>query len=122
MVKRAALRDDDSSTDAAGAASPPREYVVKCFNLYDAPKRRMLRDELKLLLAMDSASVVGFFGAFLDQSRKVCVVLEFMDRGSLEDLWAFTRKCVVAGSRLYTRHSPASVAQLSRQTCIMHMI
>jgi serine/threonine protein kinase len=90
VVKRAALRDDSASPDA-----PPREYVVKCFNLYDTSKRRMLRDELQLLLAMDSCSVVGFHGAFLDAQRKVCVVLEFMDRGSLEDLWAFTRKYVV---------------------------
>jgi len=90
VVKRAALQGSSSSKESLGAA--PREYVVKCFNIHDAPKRRMLREELKLLLAMSSTSVVGFYGAYLDIDRKVSVVLEFMDRGSIEDLWAYTRQ------------------------------
>lgn len=90
VVKRAALRGSSSSKGSIGTSS--REYVVKCFNIHDAPKRRMLREELKLLLAMHSTSVVGFYGAYLDIDRKVSVVLEFMNRGSVEDLWTYTRE------------------------------
>mmetsp|Transcript_22818 Transcript_22818/g.26837 ORF Transcript_22818/g.26837 Transcript_22818/m.26837 type:complete len:428 (+) Transcript_22818:16-1299(+) len=79
VVKRAGQRD---SSD---------QYVVKCFNMYDSNKRRMLREEMKLLMAMNSPSVVKFHGAFLDSSQKICVVLEFMDKGDLENLVTYTR-------------------------------
>lgn len=76
----------------AGRRGSSDEYVVKCFNIYDANKRRMLREEMKLLMAMNSPSIVSFLGAFLDNSQRICIILELMDKGSLEDLVLFTRK------------------------------
>jgi serine/threonine protein kinase len=68
------------------------QYVVKCFNMYEKSKRRMLREELKLLSLMACPSVVAFYGAYLDHEHKVCLILEFVDRGSFEDLIVFIRK------------------------------
>lgn len=76
----------------AGRRGSSDEYVVKCFNIYDASKRRMLREEMKLLMAMQSPSIVSFLGAYLDDSSRICIILELMDKGSLEDLVLFTRK------------------------------
>jgi len=70
-------------------------YVVKCFNMMVEANRHMLIEEVKLMMAMNCDSIVRFKGAFLDDC-KVDVILEHMDRGSLEDLVAYTRKNQVA--------------------------
>ena len=71
-------------TCRAGANGEPagREYVVKCFNMYDEHKRSMLRKEVDLLLSMDCPSIVEFHGAYLDDQQRVCLILEMMDRRS----------------------------------------
>jgi serine/threonine protein kinase len=76
----------------AGRRGSSDEYVVKCFNIYDANKRRMLREEMRLLMAMSSPSIVSFLGAFLDSSQRICIILEFMNKGSLEDVVVFSRR------------------------------
>lgn len=76
----------------AGKRGSSDEYVVKCFNIYDANKRRMLREEMKLLMAMQSPSIVSFLGAYLDDQQRICVILELMDKGDMEDLVSFSRK------------------------------
>lgn len=80
VVKRAVLRDQ-----------PSNSFVVKLFSMHEDSKRRMLREEVKLLAEISCASIVSFHGAFLDSSKKVCIILEFMDRGSLEDVFKFTK-------------------------------
>ena len=55
----------------AACPSKRKEYVVKCFDVFDSSKRRMLREEMKLLMMMDCPSIVTFHGAFLDQDHKV---------------------------------------------------
>jgi serine/threonine protein kinase len=81
-------------TCRAGANGEPagREYVVKCFNMYDEHKRSMLRKEVDLLLSMDCPSIVEFHGAYLDDQQRVCLILEMMDRGSVEDVINYARR------------------------------
>jgi serine/threonine protein kinase len=51
----------------------------------------MLKEEIKLLTEINCLSIVSFFGAFLFE-KKVSIILEFMDRGSLEDLILYVKR------------------------------
>lgn len=65
-----------------------KEVAVKEYPLLTATsahRRQMLIQELKSLCRMDSSSLVQMFGAFLEQ-ESIIIVLEFMNRGSLEDV------------------------------------
>ena len=46
-------------------------FVVKCFNIFDESKRRMLKDEMDIMLQLDDASIVKFHGAYLDEDQRV---------------------------------------------------
>uniref|UniRef100_A0A7S2C4M9 mitogen-activated protein kinase kinase n=1 Tax=Octactis speculum TaxID=3111310 RepID=A0A7S2C4M9_9STRA len=67
-------------------------YVVKCFNMFDKDKRAMLMKEVKFLLDIDCQTIVKWFGTYMDHDDQVNVVLEFMDRGSVEDLVKHCRR------------------------------
>jgi len=68
-----------------------REFVVKCFNIFSEGKRNMLKEEVSILLEIDCRSIVRFLGAFLDESHRISIILEYMDRGSVEDMVKFCR-------------------------------
>lgn len=61
--------------------------AVKQFSLLDSSEQRhdMLLKEIRALCKVDCKCLVRFFGAFLEKDV-VTMVLEFMDRGSLEQL------------------------------------
>ena len=59
--------------------------------MYDSSKRKMMLDEIELLSRIQSPFIVSFYGAFLDANKKCCVILEYMNRGSIEALMRNTR-------------------------------
>jgi serine/threonine protein kinase len=63
------------------------QVAVKQFSLYDSSEQRrdMLLKEIRALCNVDCKCLVQFHGAFL-QKDTVTVVLEFMDRGCMEQL------------------------------------
>eukprot|EP00980_Cylindrotheca_fusiformis_P019065 scaffold6433_cov125-Cylindrotheca_fusiformis.AAC.7 len=63
------------------------EVAIKCFSLFDISiqRRDMLLKELRALCNIDCKCLVQFHGAFL-QDDTVTMVLEYMDRGSIEQL------------------------------------
>ena len=89
------------SRSAASGGGPSEEYVVKCFNMYDANKRKMFREEFLLLLSMDCPSIVEFHGAFYDNRKRMCLILEMMDRGSLEDVIEHARELQKSTGSMY---------------------
>ena len=76
-------------TSDAGASVRCEKVAVKQCGLLETSKERraMLLQELKTLCFVDCASLVKLHGAFLEQGT-VTTVLEFMDKGSLGDLFA----------------------------------
>lgn len=79
-VRRAQWRRNETTVDVA---------VKECSLLESSPQRRhMLLRELRSLCSVTSPTLVQLHGAFLhdnDCSHAVTMVLEFMDKGSLED-------------------------------------
>lgn len=67
----------------------PLSVAIKQFSLIESSKQRreMLLKELRALCLMDDDSLVQLHGAFLQADEdSVTMVLEFMDKGSLDDL------------------------------------
>lgn len=83
VVKRA--RHQESGAD----------YVVKCFNILSKQKREMLMTEVELMMNLDDPSIVKMAGACLDEMQ-IDMILEFMDRGAIEDLVVHCRHAGVA--------------------------
>ncbi|KAJ8601162.1 hypothetical protein CTAYLR_008282 [Chrysophaeum taylorii] len=62
-------------------------YAVKIFKIFDVHRRHQLMKEVRILFGLDCQALVHFFGAYLDDAR-VGVILEFMDLGSLDRVFA----------------------------------
>ncbi len=60
-------------------------YAVKMFNVYDEKQAQQLYNEILLLTSFQCDALIGLKGAFHDEGS-IGVILEFMDRGSLEFL------------------------------------
>jgi len=53
------------------------------FNVYDRERRHQLQKEIKMLSIVQCDSLIAFYGAFHKEGN-IGVILEYMDRGSLE--------------------------------------
>lgn len=60
-------------------------FALKMFNINDKSRRGQLTKELKALSEMKCDCLLNFYGTFL-RDGEIGIVLEFMDRGSLEIL------------------------------------
>lgn len=60
-------------------------YAVKMFNIYDHAQASQLYNEILLLTSFQCDALISLKGAFHDQGC-IGVILEYMDRGSLEFL------------------------------------
>mmetsp|Transcript_21279 Transcript_21279/g.21989 ORF Transcript_21279/g.21989 Transcript_21279/m.21989 type:complete len:536 (+) Transcript_21279:47-1654(+) len=58
-------------------------YAVKMFSVYDKERRKQLQKEITTLSAVQCDALITFYGAF-HKDGNIGVILEFMDRGSLE--------------------------------------
>jgi len=58
-------------------------YALKMFSVYDKGRRDQLRKEIRMLASIDCDALIQFHGAFYKEGD-VGVILEYMDRGSLE--------------------------------------
>jgi serine/threonine protein kinase len=56
---------------------------VKMFSVYDKERRKQLHKEIKTLSSVECESLITFLGAF-HKEGSIGVILEYMDRGSLE--------------------------------------
>ncbi|KAG5179331.1 kinase-like domain-containing protein [Tribonema minus] len=66
-----------------------RPCAVKVFNLLDEEQQRQLSQEIQILVRSHEercTALVRFLGAYQRPEGKVSIVLEYMDRGSLQDL------------------------------------
>lgn len=63
-----------------------KRVAVKQINAFDEEKREQLKKELTTLISHESRFLVRSHGAFYDGKLGVHIVLEYMDRGSLEDV------------------------------------
>jgi mitogen-activated protein kinase kinase 1 len=59
--------------------------AVKLVNIYDRDRRLQLLEEIRALFNSDCPCLVKFYGAFFHKTR-LCICLEFMDKGSLCDV------------------------------------
>jgi serine/threonine protein kinase len=53
------------------------------FNVYAKELRKQLNTEIHTLSSVQCDSLITFYGAF-HKDGNICVILEYMDRGSLE--------------------------------------
>ena len=60
-------------------------FALKMFNVFDRTRRRQLEKEIKMLASLSCDALINFYGAFL-KDGSIGVILEYMDRGSLEIL------------------------------------
>mmetsp|Transcript_3874 Transcript_3874/g.6814 ORF Transcript_3874/g.6814 Transcript_3874/m.6814 type:complete len:379 (+) Transcript_3874:70-1206(+) len=60
-------------------------FALKRFNVYDRETRKQLVQEINTLYEVSCPSLIGFFGAY-QKKGNIYVILENMDRGSLNDL------------------------------------
>lgn len=58
-------------------------YAVKMFSAYDKSQRSQLLKEIRLLLDVDSDSLIKLKGSFHNEGM-VGIILEYMDMGSLD--------------------------------------
>lgn len=56
---------------------------MKMFSVYDKERRKQLHKEIKTLSSVECESLITFYGAF-HKEGSIGVILEYMDRGSLE--------------------------------------
>lgn len=75
-----------SQVQLARSRVDSRMYALKIFNIFDGPKRHQLFQEIRSLWNVSCPALIGFHGAYLDPSGKVCCILEYMDVGTLEDV------------------------------------
>lgn len=87
--------------------STKEPLALKIFPIYDSQMREMLSKELRVLCSLQCDCLVKLIGAFFDvKDCTVNMVLEYMDRGSLEDLQTNVRTML----RSETPHSKERVA------------
>jgi serine/threonine protein kinase len=60
-------------------------YALKMFNINDRSRRSQLLKEIKILATLSCDALITFHGAFLKEGN-IGVILEFMDKGSIEFL------------------------------------
>ena len=72
-----------SSVNIATHRMTGEKYAIKMFNIYDNSQANQLRREVKVLAEVDCDALISFKGAFHHEGH-IGVILEFMDRGSLE--------------------------------------
>ena len=60
-------------------------YAVKMFNVFDKGQRSQMTKEIKVLTELDCEAIISYRGAWYSEGR-IGIILEFMDRGSLEFL------------------------------------
>ena len=53
--------------------------------MFDRTRRKQLEGEIKMLASLSCDALINFYGAFLKDGN-IGVILEYMDRGSLEIL------------------------------------
>jgi serine/threonine protein kinase len=53
------------------------------FSIYDKERRKQLHKEIKTLSSVECEALITFYGAFHKEGN-IGVILEYMDRGSLE--------------------------------------
>jgi serine/threonine protein kinase len=58
-------------------------YALKMFSVYDKGRRDQLRKEIRMLASIQCDALIQFHGAFYKEGT-VGIILEYMDRGSLE--------------------------------------
>jgi Protein kinase domain len=64
-----------------------RLVAVKRFNVFDRSKRKQLIKELTALASMNKVPhMIEFYGAFFDGSGRVSLILEYMNRTSLQEV------------------------------------
>lgn len=74
-----------SSVNIAQCRETGVKYAVKMFNVYDNAQARQLHNEILHLAQVECDALVAFKGAFHHEGH-IGVILEYMDRGSLEFL------------------------------------
>jgi serine/threonine protein kinase len=74
-----------SSVNLARHRSTKEIYAIKMFNIYDHGQASQLYNEILLLTSFQCDALISLKGAFHDQGC-IGVILEYMDRGSLEFL------------------------------------
>mmetsp|Transcript_51360 Transcript_51360/g.123973 ORF Transcript_51360/g.123973 Transcript_51360/m.123973 type:complete len:602 (-) Transcript_51360:266-2071(-) len=88
-------REDRDSHNGKGSGNNSNAIIVavKQCDVLDISEQRqeMLLKELRTLCRLQSESLVGFYGAFLNNDA-VVIVMEYMDGGSLEQLLKKKRK------------------------------
>lgn len=60
-------------------------YALKMFNVNDRARRSQLLKEVKILAMLSCDALITFHGAFLKEGN-IGVILEYMDKGSIEFL------------------------------------
>jgi serine/threonine protein kinase len=55
------------------------------FNVFDRSRKHQLEKEIKMLAVLQCDALINFYGAFL-KDGSIGIILEYMDRGSLEIL------------------------------------
>lgn len=73
---------------------------MKMFSVYDKERRKQLHKEIQTLSSVECESLITFYGAFHKEGN-IGVILEYMDRGSLE--------FIVESSVRMTDHAMASI-------------
>lgn len=81
-----------------------KKVAVKRINAFDEKKREQLKKELTTLISHESRFLVRSHGAFYDGKEGVHIVLEYMDRGSLDDVVSMFGKIPESVLRRITEH------------------
>jgi serine/threonine protein kinase len=76
-----------SSVNLAQHRRTGETYAIKLFNVYDRAQASQLYNEILLLTSFSCDALISLKGAFHD-SGSIGVILEYMDRGSLEFIMA----------------------------------
>lgn len=58
-------------------------FAIKMFNVYDKERRHQFDKEIRLLSLVQCEALITFYGAY-NKDGNIAVILEYMDRGSLE--------------------------------------
>eukprot|EP00601_Ochromonadales_sp_CCMP2298_P008049 CAMPEP_0173207488 /NCGR_PEP_ID=MMETSP1141-20130122/21960_1 /TAXON_ID=483371 /ORGANISM="non described non described, Strain CCMP2298" /LENGTH=497 /DNA_ID=CAMNT_0014133777 /DNA_START=160 /DNA_END=1650 /DNA_ORIENTATION=- len=74
-----------SSVNLAKHKRTAETYAIKMFNVYDKGQASQLYNEILLLTSFQCDALISLKGAFHDEGS-IGVILEYMDRGSLEFL------------------------------------
>lgn len=67
-------------------------YALKMFSVYDKGRRDQLKKEIRMLASIRCDTLIRFHGAFYKEGD-VGIILEYMDRGSLD--FIIEKQCVI---------------------------